>query len=87
MQRQSYIYFLTNTRNTVLYIGVTNNLKRRVFEHRKGFVKGFTSKYMLYKLIYFEVFEDYYHAIEREKQLKGWRRSKKDNLIRGFNPK
>ncbi len=69
-----------------LYIGVTNNLARRAFEHRNKLVEGFTSKYNCHKLIYFEEYTDVMEAISREKQLKGWSRSKKEKLIKIKNP-
>jgi putative endonuclease len=69
-----------------LYIGVTSNLIKRVFEHKNKFVKGFTEKYSCNKLVYYEVGEGAYSAIEREKQLKNWRREKKENLIKKINP-
>lgn len=84
--KQYYVYILTNKGNTVLYIGVTNNLERRIFEHKNKLVEGFTKKYNLNKLIYYEMTEDINSAIEREKQLKNWHRDWKINLIKRFNP-
>ena len=81
-----YVYILTNKNNTTLYIGVTNNLKRRIYEHKNKLVDGFSKKYNLYKLIYFETTTDSYSAISREKQLKGWTRLKKLDLIKSQNP-
>ncbi|MEX1199839.1 MAG: GIY-YIG nuclease family protein [Methylophaga sp.] len=81
-----YVYILTNNSNNVLYIGVTNNLKRRVFEHKQHFIDGFTDKYNVEKLVYFEQTNDVYAAISREKQLKKWRREKKLKLIELQNP-
>ena len=81
-----YVYILTNKWNSVLYIGVTNNLVRRVWEHKNKFVDSFTSRYKLDKLVYFEVFEDSYNAISREKQLKGGSRKQKVELIKKDNP-
>jgi len=81
-----YVYFLTNKHNTVLYIGVTNNLKRRVWEHKNKIFKGFTYDYNVEKLVYYEVFTYIRDAIRREKQLKGWRRAKKDAMINKENP-
>ncbi len=81
-----YVYILTNKTDAVLYIGVTNNLERRLYEHREGITGGFSSKYKTYKLIYFEIFSDSVNAITREKQLKNWRRDKKDYLIDLQNP-
>ena len=80
------IYILTNSANTVLYTGITNDLKRRVWEHKEKFVDGFTKKYHLSKLVYYEVCEDVSAAIAREKQIKGMRRQKKIDLIVNFNP-
>ena len=81
-----YVYILTNTYNTVLYIGVTNNLERRLYEHKNKLVEGFTKKYNLHKLVYFDTTTDVRSAIEREKQLKGWTRAKKNALIEEANP-
>ncbi|MCJ7704619.1 MAG: GIY-YIG nuclease family protein [Desulfobacterales bacterium] len=83
---QYYVYILTNKNNKVLYIGVTNDLERRIFEHKNKLVEGFTKKYNLNKLIYYEMTEDINSAIEREKQLKNWHRDWKINLINSFNP-
>jgi putative endonuclease len=83
-----YVYILTNPTRTVLYIGVTNDLTRRLFEHSegRGNVEKFTGKYQADLLIYFEICADAPQAIAREKQLKGWTRAKKEVLINGFNP-
>ena len=83
---QYYIYIITNKYNTVLYIGVTNNLIRRIYEHRQKVVDGFSKKYNLHKLVYYEVTEDAYTAIAREKQLKKYSRGKKNILICEKNP-
>ncbi len=85
MSKQYYVYILTNFTNTVLYVGVTNNLIRRVYEHKNKLVKGFTTKYNLSKLVYYEVCEDVMGAIGREKQLKGGSRQKKIDLINKIN--
>lgn len=77
---------LTNWNNKVLYIGVTNNLERRLYEHKNKLVKGFTYKYNLNKLVYIETTDDINAAITREKELKGWRREKKNNLVETINP-
>lgn len=82
-----YVYILTNKSNTVLYVGMTNNLNRRVYEHQNKLIKGFTSKYNLNKLIYYEETNDVKTAIAREKEIKKWRREKKINLIETINPK
>ena len=81
-----YVYILTNKYNNVLYTGVTNNIVRRVYEHKKKYIKGFTSKYNVNKLIYFEIFSSSIEAISREKQIKGWTRIRKINLILKNNP-
>ena len=81
-----YIYILTNKTHSTLYIGVTNNLIRRVYEHKTGAVEGFTKKYNVHKLVYFEQTTDVESAILREKQLKGWTRAKKEKLINSLNP-
>jgi putative endonuclease len=80
-----YVYLLTNINNTVLYIGVTNDLERRCFEHKKKKIKGFTKKYNVDKLVYFEKFDFVDMAIAREKQIKGYSRLKKNELIDKFN--
>jgi len=80
-----YVYILTTKNNTVLYTGVTNDLSRRVHEHKKGKIAGFTVKYNVNKLVYYEIFEDIELAIAREKQIKGYSWTKKLNLINGFN--
>ncbi len=82
----SYVYILTNVTNRVLYVGVTSNLVKRVYEHKQKLVKGFTAKYNLVKLVYYEVFEDIVEAIKREKQIKGGPREKKLKLIEKANP-
>ena len=84
--KQYCVYMVTNTSNRTLYIGVTSNLLRRVGEHRLKQVKGFTSRYNLGKLVYYDVFSEVDAAIAREKQLKRWRRAKKDELIEEMNP-
>ena len=79
-----YVYILTNKNKTVLYIGVTNNLKNRITFHKTS-KSSFTSKYNCFNLIYYERFEDVNFAIKREKELKGWNRNKKEELINSFN--
>lgn len=81
-----YVYILANWNNKVLYIGVTNNLIRRVYEHKNELVEGFTKKYKIHKLVYYEITSDVYSAISREKQLKGWKREKKNELVNIMNP-
>jgi len=85
MGKQYYVYIMTNKYNTVLYTGVTNNLKRRVYEHKEKLVEGFTKKYNITKIVYYEIFEDIYEAIKREKQIKGGSRQKKIDLINRMN--
>jgi putative endonuclease len=80
-----YVYILTNAHNTVLYTGVTNDLERRCSEHKKKLIKGFTQKYNVDKLVYFENFDIIEDAIAREKQIKGYSRTKKNALIDQFN--
>ncbi len=86
MNKNYYVYIMTNINNTVLYIGVTNDLKRRVHEHKNGLVEGFSKKYNLCKLVYYETTDDINSAIAREKQLKNWHREWKMNLVRAVNP-
>ena len=81
-----YIYILANKTNQVIYIGVTNNLKRRVYEHKNALIDGFTKKYHVDKLVYNECFSNIKDALKREKQLKSWRREKKNILINQMNP-
>ena len=81
-----YIYIITNERHTVLYTGVTNDLTRRCHEHRTGLMQGFSKKYNLKRLVYYELFDDINMAIAREKQIKGITREKKNALIDQFNP-
>jgi putative endonuclease len=80
-----YVYILTNQHNTVLYTGATNDLARRATEHREKLVPGFTSRYNVTKLFYYELFEDVNAAISREKQIKGGSRQKKIDLVNSFN--
>jgi len=86
MFHQSAVYFMANQHNTVLYIGVTSDLIKRVYQHKTKVYKGFTSKYNCDKLVYFEVFSDINEAIEREKQLKKGNRQRKNNLVNEENP-
>ncbi|MEQ9166836.1 MAG: GIY-YIG nuclease family protein [Fulvivirga sp.] len=81
-----YVYLLTNKNNSVLYTGFTDNLDRRIFEHKNQLVSGFTSKYNCNKLVYFEEFIEKDEALHRERQLKRYRRSWKENLINENNP-
>lgn len=86
MHKDSYVYFVANTHNNVLYIGVTSDLVRRIYEHKNKLVKGFTQKYNVDRLVYYEVCDDIVTAIEREKTIKGWSRKKKNALVDNFNP-
>jgi len=81
-----YVYILTNDFGNVMYIGMTNNLERRVEEHKQGLVDGFSKKYNLRKPVYYEHSGDLRAAIAREKELKKWRREKKNNLVQSLNP-
>ena len=85
MHRNYYIYIMTNKNNTVLYTGVTNDLKRRVYQHKEKMVEGFTKKYNVNKLVYFESGNDIKGAILREKQIKAGSRQKKIDLINSLN--
>ena len=80
-----FVYLLTNWNNKVLYVGVTNNLTRRLYEHRNNLADGFTKKYNVHKLVYFETTGEIRTALEREKQLKGWTRAKKNVLVETVN--
>ena len=82
-----YIYILTNNFKNVLYIGFTNNLARRLYEHETGEIRGFTEKYKTKKLVYYESYDNSDLAIAREKEIKGWRREKKNTLIEKLNPR
>jgi len=85
---QYYVYILANNTNVSVYIGVTNNIVRRVWEHKNNVDKNsFTARYNIHKLIYYEIFNEPYEAISREKQLKGWNRKRKNLLISNFNSK
>jgi putative endonuclease len=86
MNKQYYVYIMTNKTNTVLYTGITNDLKRRIYEHKNKLLSGFTKKYNINKLVYYEIFDNPYYAIQREKQIKGGSRKKKIELIKNFNP-
>jgi len=81
-----FVYILANWDDSVIYIGVTSNLERRLYEHKNGLADGFTRQYNIHKLVYFEHTNDVYSAISREKQLKKWTRAKKNALIEGLNP-
>jgi len=86
-RKQYYVYIMTNKINTVLYTGVTSDLKKRIWEHKTKVIAGFTKNYNINKLIFFEIYNDPENAILREKQIKAGSRAKKIELIKGFNPK
>ena len=85
MSKQYYVYIMTNKNNRVLYTGITNDLKRRVYEHKEKLIDGFTKKYNVSKLVYYEIFEDPENAILREKKIKAGPRQKKIDLIHSMN--
>ena len=85
MYKTYYTYMMSSSNNAALYIGVTDDLERRVAEHKSGSGSAFTSKYHCHKLVYYETFSDIEQAIAREKQLKGWKRERKDALIDSIN--
>jgi putative endonuclease len=84
--RTYYVYLLTNWNNKVIYVGITNDLERRIYEHKEKFVKGFTEKYNVKKLVYYEQTPDINAALNREKEIKKWRREKKNRLVVNTNP-
>jgi len=85
--KKYYVYLLTNWNNKVMYIGVTSNLTKRIYEHKNKLVKGFTEKYKINKLVYFEETTDVMTALQREKEIKKWRREKKNQLVNQVNPR
>ena len=85
-RKQYYVYIMTNKINTVLYTGVTSDLKKRIWEHKEKVIDGFTKNYNINKLIFFEIYNDPENAILREKQIKAGPRTKKVELITGINP-
>jgi putative endonuclease len=86
MEKQYTVYILTNQNNRVLYIGSTNNLEIRVEQHKQKLIPGFTARYNVNKLVYFEITNDAYAAVSRERQLKGWKRERKNRLVETINP-
>jgi putative endonuclease len=86
MQKGGWVYIMSNRRNGTLYVGVTSGLSRRVWEHRKGLIDGFTKRYGLRRLVYYEWHDDIRLAIQREKTMKHWPRAWKVRLIHGVNP-
>ena len=87
MTKTFYVYIMTNRSRVVLYTGITNNLVRRVSQHQNGEIEGFTKIYKVNRLVYYETFKDPRAAISREKEIKGWRRSKKNALVEKLNAK
>lgn len=81
-----YIYLLTNWNNKVMYVGITNNLIRRIYEHKSKLVRGFTKKYNVNKLVFYEETRDVIAALTREKEIKKWRREKENQLVNRINP-
>jgi putative endonuclease len=84
--KQYYVYILTTSKNTTLYTGVTNDLARRIYEHKNDLINGFTKRYKVHKLIHYESSPDVIAAIAREKQIKSWNRDKKVSMIHKNNP-
>jgi len=85
MSKQYCVYIMTNKHHTVLYTGVTGNLQKRIYEHKEKLVEGFTKRYRVTKLVYYEVYEEVHSAITREKQIKAGSRQKKIEMIEGMN--
>jgi putative endonuclease len=85
-EKSYYVYLLTNWNNQVMYVGITNKLERRIYEHKEKIVKGFTKKYNVNKLVYYEQTSDVVEALNREKEIKKWRRDKKNRLVFDSNP-
>lgn len=86
LAKSYYVYLLTNQNGNVMYVGMTNDLTRRVYEHKLKLVKGFTERYNVQKLVYYEQTSDVHAAIAREREIKKWRREKKDALVTAMNP-
>ena len=86
MEHNYYVYILTNDNGNVMYVGVTNDLIRRLYEHKNQLVNGFTKTYNVHKLVYYEHTTDVHAAISREKEIKHWRREKKNRLVETMNP-
>ena len=86
MQPRQYYVYIMSSKSRTLYVGMTNNLERRVYEHKTGMVPGFTSRYRIDRLVYYDGTPDVGAAIQREKEIKGWRRDRKMDLISEFNP-
>lgn len=86
MEKQYCVYILASKKYGTLYIGVTSNLATRIYKHKENLMDGFTKKYHIHQLVYYEIYDDVFHAITREKQLKKWKRQWKINLIESKNP-
>ncbi len=86
MEKQFYVYIMTNPKHSALYTGVTSNLQARVYQHKEKLVPGFTSRYNVHRLVYYEEWADAHSAIQREKQIKGGSRQDKINLVNKMNP-
>ncbi len=86
MNKSYTVYIITNWNDNVMYVGITNNLKRRMYEHKHKLAEGFTAKYDVNKLVYFEETPHVKSALEREKEIKKWRREKKNRLVQTMNP-
>ena len=86
LEKNYYVYILTNDWGNVMYIGMTSNLERRLYEHKHELADGFTKRYHVHKLVYYEQTNDAYSAVTRERQLKGWTRKRKDALVEAVNP-
>jgi putative endonuclease len=86
MEKHYYVYILSSKKYGTLYVGVTSNLERRIYEHKAELVDGFTKKYHVHELVYYEIHSDIYEAITREKQIKRWKRQWKIKLIEQNNP-
>ncbi len=84
--KDMFVYIIASKHNTSVYSGVTNNLVRRIYEHRNELIDGFSKRYHIHKLVYYEVYDNPIIAIQREKNIKHYPRSWKDNLVNGFNP-
>ena len=85
--KQYFIYILASKRNGTIYLGITSNLLKRIYEHKNNLIEGFTKKYNVHTLVYYETYNDIYDAIAREKSIKKWKRQWKIELIEKFNPK
>lgn len=86
MNKQYYVYIVSNWTGERVYTGITNDLQRRIFEHKRKMIDGFTKKYNLDRLVFFEIYNDAVNAISREKEIKAWRREKKNRLVESVNP-